>query len=260
MSACCFLDPSLTRFAYRDPFRAMRQYWMHSQSRERQAGYPNELSAPDLLETLRRSEIEIEAEKSSIARTLHDEVGGLLVGAVMDMSWISQQSGQSEVVKDKLARAVGLLREAIDIKRKLVEALRPSLLDDVGLCSTIGWHLKTSCNAAGVEYSERYPPQEPPFCSEFKIGVFRIVQKALTQILSDGVPSKLSLHVEIVEDTLHCHIVTQLLEPRVAVSGPDAVNTPLHHRTRQLGGVCHVLRTLEGNHVHVTIPMPQDGG
>jgi signal transduction histidine kinase len=231
---------------------------MHSPSPEFQSAYPNEPSAADLLETLRRSEMEIEAEKSSIARTLHDEVGGLLVGAVMDISWISQQSGQSDVIKDKLARAVGLLREAIDIKRKLVEALRPSLLDDVGLCSTIGWHLKTSCNAAGVDYSERYPPKEPPFGSDFKIGVFRIVQKALTQILSDGAPRKLSLHMEIIDGTLGFRIVTELLEPRAAVSGPDLVNTPLHHRARQMGGVCRCLRTLEGNHVNVTIPMPPD--
>jgi signal transduction histidine kinase len=228
---------------------------MRSQSRELQSGHPNELSAADLLETLRRSEIEIEAEKSSIARTLHDEVGGLLVGAVMDISWISQQSGQSDVVKEKLARAVGLLREAIDIKRKLVEALRPSLLDDVGLCSTIGWHLKVSCNAAGVVYSERYPLTEPPFCSDFKIGVFRIIQKALTQILSDGVPSKLSLQVDLIDDALRCRIGTQLSVPRAAVPGADLVNTPLHHRTRQMGGVCQWLNTLESNHVEVTVPM-----
>jgi signal transduction histidine kinase len=231
---------------------------MHSQSRELHSSHPNELSAADLLETLRRSEMEIEAEKSSIARTLHDEVGGLLVGAVMDISWISQQSGQSDVVKDKLARAIGLLREAIDIKRKLVETLRPSLLDDVGLCSTIGWHLKTSCTAAGVDYSERYPPKEPPFCPDFKIGVFRIVQKALTQILSEGAPNKLSLQVEIVEDTLRFRIATQLSQPRAAAPGPDLVNTPLHHRARQMGGVCQCLRTLEGNHVNVMIPMPPE--
>jgi signal transduction histidine kinase len=208
------------------------------------------------LETLRRSEMEIEAEKSSIARTLHDDVGGLLVGAVMDMSWISQQSGQSDVVKDKLARAIGLLREAIDIKRKVVEALRPSLLDDVGLFSTIAWHLKASCNAAGVIYSERYPLEEPAFCPDFKISVFRIIQKALTQILSGGVPKQLSLQVEIIEGTLRCRMVTKLAESRVADTGADLANTPLHHHTRQVGGVCQWLKTLEGNHINVTIPIP----
>ena len=191
-----------------------------------------------------------------MARTLHDEVGGLLVGAVMDISWIAQQSGQSDVVNDKLARAIGLLRAAIDIKRKLVEALSPSLLDQVGLCSTIGWHLKASCEAAGVVYSESYPVKEPPFSADFKIGVFRIVQRALTQILSESVPSELSLQVEIIEKTLHCRMASQLSGTQAAVSTAAREHTPLHHRARQMGGACHWLDTLEGTQVNVTIPIP----
>jgi signal transduction histidine kinase len=215
-----------------------------------------EPSAADLLETLRCLEHELEAEKTSVARTLHDEVGGLLVGAVMDMSWISQQSGQTDVVKDKLARAIGLLRAAIDIKRKLVESLRPSLLDDVGLCSTIGWHLKASCDEAGIAYSESYPLNEPTLSADFKIAVFRVFQKALHHVLSDGAPSKLSLRVEIIEDTLHCRISSDLLELRAAGEEAPSVNTPLHHRIRQMGGACRSRKTPDENHVHVTIPMP----
>jgi signal transduction histidine kinase len=229
---------------------------MNGQPQELVEAHTAELSAADLLETLRRSDMEIEAEKSSVARILHDEVGGLLVGAAMDMSWVSQQSGQSDVVKDKLARAIGLLRTAIDIKRKLVEALRPSLLHDVGLCSTMGWHLKASCDAAGVAYSESYPLKEPLLSADFKIGVFRIFQKALHQILSDGVPSELSLQVEIVENTLHCRITSQLRESRHAVRESGVANTPLHHRARQMGGACRWLNTLDKNHVSVSIPIP----
>jgi signal transduction histidine kinase len=213
-------------------------------------------STVDLMETLRQSDLEAEAEKSSLARTLHDEVGGLLVGAVMDMSWIAQQGGHSDPVNDKLARAIGSIREAIDIKRKLVEALRPSLLDDLGLCSTIGWHLKTSCGAAGVIYSESYPVEEPSLPSGFKISVFRIFQRALSQILSEGVPSELSLQVEIIEDTLHCRIASRLLESRRELSEPSDINTPLHHRARQMGGACQCLKTVDWNHVNVRIPMP----
>jgi glucose-6-phosphate-specific signal transduction histidine kinase len=174
----------------------------------------------------------------------------------MDMSWISQQSIQSEAVKDKLVRAIGLLRAAIDIKRTLVESLRPSLLDDVGLCSTIGWHLKASCDAAGVAYTESYPLNEPTLSADFKISVFRIFQKALNHILSDGVPSEVSLQLEIIESTLHCRIASHLLESRGEVSEAALANTPLHHRTRQMGGSCQSLKTLDGNHVNVAIPMP----
>jgi signal transduction histidine kinase len=201
--------------------------------------------------------VETEAEKSSAARILHDEVGGLLVGAVMDMSWVSQQSGQSEVVKEKLARAIGLLRTAIDIKRKLVEALRPSLLNDVGLCSTMGWHLKASCDAAGIACSQSFPLNEPSLSADFKIGVFRIFQKALHQILSDGAPSALSLQVDIVEDMLHCSIAGHLATSR-AVICEAASNTPLHYRTRQMGGACQWLKTLDKSNINVTIPIPRE--
>lgn len=218
-------------------------------------GPPREPSATDLMETLRQSDGQTEAEKSSLARTLHDEVGGLLVGGLMDMSWIAQQSGQSDVVQDKLARAIGSLRAAIDITRRLVETLRPSLLDDVGLCSTIGWHLKASCAAASVPYVESYPSNEPPLSAKFKIAVFRIFQEALMQILSHGVPSKLSLQVEVVENTLHCRIASHL-ESRATDSEMALGNTPLHHRARQMGGACHWLKTVEGNQVKVTIPLP----
>jgi signal transduction histidine kinase len=185
---------------------------------------------------------------------LHDEIGGLLVGAIMDISWISQQSGQADVVQDKLARALGLLRSAVDIKRKLVETLRPSLLDDVGLCSTIRWHLKASCDAAGVPFLETYPLKEPPFSADFKIAVFRIFQKALNQILADGA-GELSLQVQIIEDRLHCRIASRLLESGVRGSEAALVNTPLHHRLRQMGGNCEWLKSPGSHHVNLTIPM-----
>ena len=197
----------------------------------------------------------MEAEKSAMARTLHDEVGGLLVGAVMDLSWVSQQGTGSDGVKARLARAIGLLREAIDIKRKLVETLRPSLLDDVGLCPTISWHLKASCKAAGVSYSESYPPEEPPLSSDFKIAMFRIFQKALRQIMADELPSELSLQLEIEADTLHCRITSHSASPST-VTEATVMHTPLHHSARQRGGACEYKKTGPSAQLVVTIPLP----
>jgi two-component system sensor histidine kinase UhpB len=146
-----------------------------------------DFSATAVLEALRQSQIDVEAEKSALARALHDDLGGLLVGAIMDIGWIAQQAGASEVTKHKLARAIGSLRSAIDIERTLIENARPSLLDDVGLFATIRWHLKASCDAAGVVYSESYPAAEMGFSPEFKICVFRLIQRSLKQLLADGV-------------------------------------------------------------------------
>ena len=69
-------------------------------------------------------------------------------GAIMDMGWIANQPDLPPAVKDKLARAQGLMRAAIDMKRELIETLRPTLLYNVGLYPTLRWHMKASCHAA----------------------------------------------------------------------------------------------------------------
>jgi hypothetical protein len=74
--------------------------------------------------------------------------------------------------------------------------------------------------------------------------------------LSESMPSDLSLQVEVIGDTLHCRIASHLLESRQAVPETSDLNTPLHHRTRQMGGACECLKTLDGHHVNVTIPIP----
>src|SRR5271170_351396 len=46
-----------------------------------------------------------EREKASLARELHDELGGLLVGALMDISWADQHLAETEAdLKQRLRR------------------------------------------------------------------------------------------------------------------------------------------------------------
>jgi hypothetical protein len=215
-----------------------------------------DFSATAVLEALRQSQIDVEAEKSALARALHDDLGGLLVGAIMDIGWIAQQAGASEVTKHKLARAIGSLRSAIDIERTLIENARPSLLDDVGLFATIRWHLKASCDAAGVVYSESYPAAEMGFSPEFKICVFRLIQRSLKQLLADGVASSLSFKVEVIGNTLHCRMGSRLLKSRVQASETTPSEISTHYSARHLAGTLVWLKTVDGDHVDMKIPIP----
>ena len=68
----------------------------------------------------------MELQKAALARELHDELGGLLVGAVMDLAWAEQHmSAPPTELRQKLVRARQTLASAIDLKRKLIEDLRP---------------------------------------------------------------------------------------------------------------------------------------
>ena len=93
----------------------------------------------------------MEHQKAVLARDLHDELGGLLVGAVMDLAWAEQHmSAPPAELKQKLVRARQTLAAAIDMKRKLIEELRPTLLDNVGLFAALRWYVDRFARAAGL--------------------------------------------------------------------------------------------------------------
>src|SRR5665213_599452 len=75
-----------------------------------------------------------EREKSELTRQLHDNLGGLMVAALMDVAWAQTQCPEIPTdAAERLQRARKYLSAAIDLSRKLIEDLRPTLLDNVGL-------------------------------------------------------------------------------------------------------------------------------
>jgi signal transduction histidine kinase len=125
-----------------------------------------------------------EQEKSALSRELHDELGGLLVAARMDVSWIEEHLGiQDPEMQAHFRRVHEALQSGVDVKRRVVENLRPSLLDNLGLLPALRSQVADACGRAGLKCIERYPPEELPLTPEASITVFRIVQEALTNII-----------------------------------------------------------------------------
>src|ERR1700722_10440953 len=93
-----------------------------------------------------------ESEKVLLARQLHDELGGALVGAKMDLAWLRRRIGSTdpEVVArwDRLERA---LETGIAFKRRMVEQLRPTLLDNLGFYAAARWLVEETCAEAGLK-------------------------------------------------------------------------------------------------------------
>lgn len=213
--------------------------------------------APSLAAAFKQSQVDIEAEKCALARTLHDDLGGLLIGVIMDMGWIANQKGLPDAVRKKLAKSQGLMRGAIDMQRGLIEKLRPSLLDNVGLYPTLRWHMKESCQSAAVFYTESFPNSERLMTSETKIGVFRIFQEALRSALKQGPLAHLSLAVEVVGDTLHCHLLHRSTSKNVGGQSVRSPETSMRHRAERVGGTLQWSKSLAGlRHMHLQVPLP----
>jgi len=123
-----------------------------------------------------------EKERSALARTLHDELGGLLTAAKMDLSWL-QSRLETPAFQERLAQLGSVLDEAMSLKRRVVEDLRPSLLDHFGLPTALRAYVESACAKAGLQAAISVPEDGEPIPKDISIALFRIVQEGLNNIV-----------------------------------------------------------------------------
>lgn len=123
-----------------------------------------------------------EEEKSRLARDIHDELGGILVGAKMDVAWAAERcrTGLPEAA-EKLGRAITILDEGVEMKRRIIEELRPTLLDNLGLAAALEWQVRQTCERAGIACELNLGDFTLP--PDVSIALYRITQEALTNIV-----------------------------------------------------------------------------
>jgi signal transduction histidine kinase len=125
-----------------------------------------------------------ELKDTALAHKLHDELGGLMGAAAMDLDSLRRvKPALSQNALERLDRVKRTLQQAIDLKRRVIEELRPSTLDDFGLFAALRWHLKKTWGNSAILSSETYPVVEPVFESGAPIVLFRIAQEALSMAL-----------------------------------------------------------------------------
>lgn len=129
---------------------------------------------------------ETEERSRAFARELHDDVGGSLIAAIMDVTWLSRHPGAaSEDVCMRLHRVAASLNSAIESTRHVVDELRPALISSVGLFVAVSAHLGRECRRHGIEYSESLG-FAPNLDANSAITVFRIAQGFLRWIRQDS--------------------------------------------------------------------------
>jgi signal transduction histidine kinase len=185
-----------------------------------------------------------EQERSRLARGLHDELGGLLLAARMDVSWLRQHAreGDPKSVAARLDRVLEVLDEGIDLKRRVIEELRPTLLDNMGLLAAIRWQLDETCRRAGLECACHFPPDEPRIAPRTAIALFRVVQEALTNVQKHAAAHRVDVRLDVAGD----HILLSVVDDGRGIAPEEAGKLQAHglagmrHRMHALGGSLHV--------------------
>src|SRR5580692_6584758 len=121
----------------------------------------------------------------------------------MDISWAEKHLPDDDPdTKLRLQRVQKNLSAGVDLKRRIIEELRPTLLDNVGLSAALRWQLKETCGNAGLKCIESYPDEELKFNAEASIALFRIAQEAFTNILKHSEATTVDVALDLDEETL----------------------------------------------------------
>jgi signal transduction histidine kinase len=136
-----------------------------------------------------------EREKWELARKLHDELGGLLTAAKMDLSWL-QSRLEGANIQERLAQLGGVLDEAMDLKRRVVEELRPSLLDHFGLPTAMRTYVESTCAKAGLGVQVNFAHSCESMSKDTAIALFRVVQEGLSNIIRHAHASTVKLELQ----------------------------------------------------------------
>jgi signal transduction histidine kinase len=203
-----------------------------------------------------------EEEKSKLARDIHDELGGILVSAKMDVSWVEERMRKKDPESaTKLERALQALDNGVQIKRRIIEELRPTLLDNLGLSAALDWQVHEICDRAGLAFDIGMPGDDSTITPGVSIALYRILQEALTNIVKYARARHVNVDLGLTDDT-----VTMLIEDDGIGIPDDAQNNLLSHgiagmrqRVRALRGDFSIARRPEGGTI-IEVNIPLEGG
>ncbi len=148
----------------------------------------------ELTSLARHLETAREDERARLARDLHDELGALLTAAKLDVARLRPglQKAAPELLP-RVAHLVDTLNSGIALKRRIIEDLRPSSLDNLGLLPA----LEILCS----EFAERAQLQvhtalAPVAMSDrAELTAFRLVQESLNNIAKHARAKQVTVRV-----------------------------------------------------------------
>jgi hypothetical protein len=114
------------------------------------------------------------------------------------MAWLATRLGNSldPESREKMESVVQMLDQAMTLKRRVVESLRPSLLDHFGLAVALRSHFDEHCNRVGMECMTTLDEEGLELDSLTQLSLFRVAQEALANIIERGSAKNVELVIE----------------------------------------------------------------
>uniref|UniRef100_A0A7C2AVF1 Transporter substrate-binding domain-containing protein n=1 Tax=Pseudomonas graminis TaxID=158627 RepID=A0A7C2AVF1_9PSED len=209
-----------------------------------------ELSAH--LETVR------EEEKARIAREVHDELGQMLTVLKLETSMCELAYADLDPgLRDRLNSMKRLIAQLFQLVRDVATALRPPILD-AGIASAIEWQARRFEARTHIPCLVQVPENLPSLPDATAIGLFRILQESLTNVMRHAEAHTVELSLTLSDGVLCMRIADDGKGFDLRAERPASFGlVGMRERVLIMGGQLH-LDTLPGEGTTLRIHIPLD--
>jgi PAS domain S-box-containing protein len=207
-----------------------------------------------------------EGERKRIAQELHDQVGQMLQSMKMNLDRmkrnLSTEPQRMEDTKDWLLDTEKLLSQTIDDIRTLTFNLRPSMLDDFGLFSTLRWYIEDYSRRSNIKVTLKGKEDKYRFPLEIEVNLYRIIQEALTNVIKHAAATEVTIFLSYKNS---CAILSVKDNGRgfdtLKLSASPHKGTGIYNmqeRVNLLGGDFEIISRIgKGTRINVKIPFTE---
>ncbi len=122
----------------------------------------------------------IDQERASIAREIHDDIGGALAAVKFDLSWIGRHTNDP-LTQVHVEAAKEMLQHALEASQRIMMNLRPAILDQ-GLVAAVQWLADGFGRRTGIHTRVNASCKQDNISKALQLVAFRTAQEALTNI------------------------------------------------------------------------------
>jgi len=123
-----------------------------------------------------------ENERRRISREIHDSIGQSLNAIKYRVEDTLLRKSRAEMA-ERLRDLVPIVQEAVEETRRIQTALRPPILDDLGILATLNWFLREFQGTyRGLQVDRSLLAAEEEIPDSLKTVIYRVVQEALNNV------------------------------------------------------------------------------
>jgi PAS domain S-box-containing protein len=196
-----------------------------------------------------------EAERASLARELHDELGSTLTALKMGMDRLSRKITDPEMLQD-ISDIKVMVANATQIMRDVIDQLYPTLLDNYGFVAALHWLVDTYRKHTGYVVELFIPEEQFDMETPYELAAYRITQECLNNIAKHAQASVVHICAKIKDDILDLTIQDNGRGMPIDKSSGGHGIFGMQERARFLGGTLKVWNEAGGGvSTHLSLPL-----